>query len=105
MLNLRIPRISGMKDDQVHGLLLSFLSAATEVTEGRRKISYLSHFYRERLNRFEKKKLLFLLETLISQLSKSEMKSHVDLIASSDPTTGIPKEFKDYFLFFKRQIE
>lgn len=100
MLNLRIPRLSGMKDEQVNGLLLSFLSAVTEVTEGKRRASYLSHFYRERLNRFEKKKLLLLLETLISQLSKEQRGDH-ELVASSNWTPGLPKEFSKYFQFFK----
>jgi predicted membrane metal-binding protein len=100
MKTLRIPTISGMKEDQVNGLLLSFLSSVTEVTIGRKQTSYLSHFYRERLNKFEKKRLILLLETLKSQLSEGKGENS-EIRSSVHPDLEVSKVFSDFFQLFK----
>jgi len=102
MFSLKVPTITGMKSEQINGLLLSYLSAATEVTEGKRKVSYLTHFYKERLNKFERKKLSLILDHLISQLAKEGNKeSH--LHASTDSQElQLPEAFAKFFQFFQR---
>jgi hypothetical protein len=100
MENLKVPSISGMKQSDIRGLLLSFLTTVTEVTEGQRKVSYLSHFYRERLNRFEKKKLILILNHFISQLSEENGKTQIRSSVDSQEER-IPKHFSDFFQFFQ----
>jgi len=102
MLNLKVPTVTGMKPEQVNGLLLSYLTAVAEVTEGHRKASFLSHFYKERLNRFERKKLILVLNHLISQLAEQGSKK-VHLLSSVDPQESkLPDEFAEFLLYFQR---
>lgn len=65
-LTLPIPRTEQIT--HVSGMLLSFLSAYEEFTEGRRKLAYLNFFYRERLNKRDKRLFSYLLRELIKQL-------------------------------------
>lgn len=69
-IQLRILIPTNEKKDSVVGMFLSFLSAVAEVTEGSRKSTYLNQFYRERLDRKEKRVLSAILGQLLQQLNK-----------------------------------
>lgn len=100
MLTLKVPTISGLKPDQVEGILLSFLSAAIDVFDGKRKTTYLIHFYRERLDRNERKKLTLILEHLCKQLTKDNVGHQLQGSAAVEDQR-LPKVFADFFLTFQ----
>lgn len=101
MFVLKVPNVSGMKESEISEILLSFLSAVTEVAEGRRRVTYLSHFFRERLNKFEKKKLIFILEHFQSQLSKKVTKKVQVSSSTENLELKLPEDFQKYLQFFQ----
>jgi len=94
MINLRITP-HGMKEENLRGILLSFLTAVGEVSKGSRKSSFFNHFYRERLNSLERRELLRILNELINQLS--EKGKARDLKESLSSPGEIPKDFQKFF--------
>lgn len=97
MISLRI-NPHGIKEEDLRGIMLSFFTAVGEVSKGTRKVSFLSHFYRERLSKFERNELLRTLNEFINQLS--EKGKARNLKESSSLPEEIPKEFQKVFSSF-----
>lgn len=76
-IQLRFLIPANEKREPVIGMFLSFLSAVAEVTEGSRKSTYLNQFYRERLDKKEKRVLSAILGQLLQQLNKMNESSPV----------------------------
>lgn len=98
-INLRILVPHGTKEDHFVGLFLSFLDAVSEVTEGTKKASFLTQFYKERLNKLERRLLSGALGQLLKQLSKMNEKEQLDE-SSQFHEDKIPKVIIDLFHSF-----
>lgn len=92
-LRILIPQDS--KKESFIGLFLSFLSAVSEVTEGTRKATFLNQFYRERLDKKDKRLLSGTLGQLLKQLEK--LNESDSLNESILETEVIPQEFMKLF--------
>lgn len=99
MISLKISP-HGMKEKNLQGLLLSFITAVGEVSKGSKKSSFLNQFYRERLNSLERRELLRILNELINQLSD---KDKVRVLGESSSPGAIPKEFQRIFSFLSQK--
>lgn len=88
------------RKDHFVGILLSFLSAVSEVTDGTRKATFLNQFYRERLDKNDKRLLSATLGQLLTQLSKM----NEGLLNESDQSLivdKIPRPFLDVLHNFR----
>lgn len=101
-INLKLVYPRDVNPQQFNGLLLSFFDAVSSVTEGTRKATYFNHFYRERLNKKEKRVLSAVLGQLLKQLSKM---NEATLVEEKFPSE-LPKEFdriiNHFSLLFER---
>lgn len=97
MISLKI-NPHGIKEEDLRGILLSFFTAVGEVSKGTKKVSFLSQFYRERLNKIERIELIRSLNEFINQLS--EKGKARNLKESSFLPGEIPKEFQKVFSSF-----
>lgn len=97
-LKVKLP----LKEDVKHskGILLSFFTAFEEFTEGRRKLSYLHHFYRERLNKKERRLFLFLLRGLSEECKQGQEAPLEKLTENFKEKNDIPEYFITSFSNF-----
>lgn len=79
-LQVRVPLNS--RKSAVSGQLLSLITAVEEVGMRRRKGSFISHFFQERLDKKEKRILISILNQLQNQLL--EEKESTNITASSE---------------------
>lgn len=91
MLVIKIKVPSGLKPRAAAGLLLSLITAVEEVAKGERKASYIRHFWRERLNKGERRMLLMILSQFHTQLLPLIEVDHRP-IKESLSETEIPKQ-------------
>jgi hypothetical protein len=93
MINLKIQIPSGMNEIQVKGLLLSLITSLDDVGQRRRRGTFISHFFQERLDRKERRSLSLIFHQLQSQL-KPEVKDKDHLMKSQvlRDESDIPKK-------------
>lgn len=102
MINLKINSIV-LKKENLQGLMLSFITAVGEVSKGTKKGSFLTQFYRERLNRIERRELLRILNELINQLT---VKGKTRTLGESQSSFGeIPRDFQKFFSSVGSELE
>ena len=89
------------KKDKFVGLFLSFLSAVSEVTDGTRKATFLNQFYRERLDKNEKRLLSATLGQLLIQLNKMNESERLNESSSIEDDFKIPQEILKLFHNFR----
>ena len=98
-IQLRVVFPPSLKQEEFVGLFLSFLSAVSEVSDGTRKSTYLNQFYRERLNKNEKRVISSSLGQLLKQLGK--MNESFQINESSKDSEKLPPVFLELFKRFQ----
>lgn len=99
--NLRIKIPTGMNEEQTRGILLSLISSLDEVSCRRRKGSFISHFFQERLDRKERRSIRFLFSQLQDQLRKERRSKAQIVSSSSNLESKIPLKFQKIIKTFQ----
>lgn len=92
MITFKIKVPHDMNESQFKGMFLSFITAVEDVALKRRKATYIQHFFRERLDRREKRTLRSSLGQIINQLQEKKSKI-LNKETANLSGTKIPKEF------------
>lgn len=77
-IKMEFPLPHNAKSEEVRGILVSLFEAVIEVGNRRRKASYITHFFQERLDRGERRNLSMILanlqKSLLSETKTSQLK-------------------------------
>lgn len=100
ILKFEIQGIPKKQEKHWKGILLSFFTTIEEVLSKRRKASYLTHFFQERLDKGERREFLRILAKLNLQLVKETQEIQTNVLASTE-NSKIPIRYQKIFNTFK----
>lgn len=101
-ISISIPEISDREAEHWEGILRSFFNTVEEVLAKKRKASYLTHFFTERLKKGERREFLRILAKIILQLKRKPVGPSQVLASTADLV--IPTKFHRVIQSFQREV-
>lgn len=96
--------LQGKDKEHLLGLMVSFLDILDDILSQRIRASALSHFYRERLNRNERKLLQLFFEKNIERIREKTRKTHNVSESKYLKESEVPEVFLEIFSYFQNSV-
>jgi menaquinone-dependent protoporphyrinogen IX oxidase len=101
-ISINIPEISDREAEHWEGILRSFFNTVEEVLAKKRKASYLTHFFTEKLKKGERREFLRILAKIILQLKRKPVGPPQVLASATDLV--IPTKYHRVIQSFQREV-